>query len=272
MITQLQELLRSAGLARISDEIEQIALSSIRLKTHEIDEAQLRLGITKFGGSPDFPQDWKWPERNGFALPFVGQINLSEIASYIPEQLLPSSGMLYFFFDMDAFFESWPRDWTTWAVFYNGNVSSTFQRAAIPGKSGTKKIYRPSAVTPIAEVTLPDYSQYDATSLKRLGLLEPLTDEEEQAYYKVQAQLAQRANVQWHIPIHRLLGYADPVQWDMQKDLLGEGVDWQLLLQVDSDAVPNTDWGDTGRIYYWICKHDLHMCKFNQMQLILQST
>lgn len=272
MITQLQELLRLAGLTHVRGEIEQIALSSIRLKAHEVDEPLLKLGITKFGGSPDFPQGWVWPERNGFTLPFVGQINLSEIAPYTTEHLLPNSGMLYFFFDVDAFFETWPRDRTTWAVLYDGNVSSTLQRAAIPEKSAKKRIYRPSAMTLVAEVTLPDYSQYDATSLKRLGLLKPLTDEEEQAYYEVQAQLAHRAGYQWHIPIHRLLGYADPVQWDMQRDLPGECVDWQLLLQVDSDAAPDTDWGDTGRIYYWICKHDLRQCKFDQVQLILQCT
>ena len=272
MTVQLQALLHAAGLARVSNEIERVSLASIRLRTHEIDEAQLRLGMTKFGGSPDLPQNWKWPECDGFALPFVGQINLSEIASSIPEQSLPSSGILYFFFDVDAFFESWPRNWTTWAVLYNGNVSSSLRRTAFPEKSGKKRIYRPSVVTLFAEITLPDYSQYDATSCKQLDLLEPLTDEEEQAYYEVQAKLAHRASSRRHIPIHRLLGYADPVQWDMQKDLPGEGGDWQLLLQVDSDATPDTDWGDTGRIYYWIRKHDLYMCKFDQVQLVLQST
>ncbi|SRR5579875_104028 len=104
MNSQLQELLRLAELTRVGGEIEQAARPSIRLSAHVVDETQFQPGITKFGSTPDFPQGWVWPQRNGFALPFVGQINLSEVAPYTPEHLLPDSGMLYFFFDMDAFF------------------------------------------------------------------------------------------------------------------------------------------------------------------------
>jgi len=123
-----------------------------------------------------------------------------------------------------------------------------------------------------AELTLPDYNQYDATSLERLGLSQPLTDEEELAYYAVQAQLAGRAGAKYHTPIHRLLGHPDDVQWDMHRDLEGPATDWLLLLQVDSDDAPKTDWGDTGRIYYWIRVRDLAVNNFGQTQLILQST
>lgn len=272
MTTQLQELLGSVGLTRVSGKLEQVALPSIRLRAHTVDETQLKPGITRFGSTPDFPQGWVWPERNGSALPFVGQINLSEIAPYIRESLLPDSGILYFFFDVDTFFETWPHDRTTWSVLYDGSALSALRPVAIPETIARKRRYRPSPVTLATEITLPDYSQYDSTSLQRLGLRKPLTDEEELAYYQVQAQLAQRAGVQRHIPIHRFLGHADPVQWDMQSELAEKGGDWQLLLQVDSDAAPDMDWGDTGRIYYWIRKQDLVQCNFSQVQLILQCT
>ena len=74
-------------------------------------------------------------------------------------------------------------------------------------------------------MTLPDYSQYDSTSVERLGLSGPLTDEEEQAYYRIQAQLAGRADAKYHLPIHRLLGHPDEVQWDMHGDLGGGSAD-----------------------------------------------
>lgn len=272
MSMPLLELLHSAGFTRISSKILQVALPSIRLRAHAVDGTQLQLGATRLGGTPDFPQGRIWPERQGTALPFIAQINLSEVASYASGHLLPVSGMLYFFFHVDAFLETWPRDRGTWSVLYERSTPSALQRIAIPETVARKRRYQPSAVTFVTETTLPDYSQYDYTSLQRLGLLNPLTDEEELAYHYVQAQLAQRSKAQRHIPIHRLLGHADPVQWDMQSELTEGGRDWQLLLQVDSDATPDMDWGDTGRIYYWIRKQHLLLCDFSQVQLILQCT
>ena len=132
--------------------------------------------------------------------------------------------------------------------------------------------YRPCKVTFSTEITLPDYSKHDSTSLKRLGLSEFLTDEETQAYYKVQNQLAGTDGSKYHVPINRLLGHADVVQWDMHRDLPGNPSEWQLLFQMDSDGSPDTEWGDTGRIYFWIRTQDLIESDFSRTELILQST
>jgi hypothetical protein len=267
----LQELLSTAGLTRVQTEIEQVAFPSIRLTTHAVNEAQLELGATRFGGAPDLAALQPWPEHNGSPLPFVAQINLSEVALYDTMRLLPNEGMLSFFFDIDAFFDSWPSPQSVWRVLY-GYHAGALQQASLPERGAKRKHYRPSLVTISPEMTLPDYSQYDATSLQRLGLLEPLTQEEEEAYYEVQAQLVGTVGATFHVPLHRLLGHPDDVQWDMHDDLSGSPTDWQLLLQIDSDGVPNTEWGDTGRIYYWIRTQDLARRDFSQVTLLLQST
>jgi uncharacterized protein YwqG len=272
MITSLNELLRTAGLTRVGKEIERVALPSIRLIAHRADEAHLRLGTTKIGGSPDLPQGRAWPASKGSALPFVAQINLSDVVPYDTEHLLPASGLLYFFFDVDVFFETWPRDWHTWSVILDRSPISALQRVAMPDGAVTKRRYRSTVLTCSPELTLPDYSQYDSTSRERLGLFEELTAEEEQAYYDVQSQLAGGTETKRHRPLHRLLGHADPVQWDMHSELPGEAADWRLLFQLDSDSTPHTKWGNTGRIYYWIRTKDLQQGDFNQAQLILQST
>jgi uncharacterized protein YwqG len=268
----LQELLYSVGLDRLITEITNAALPSIRLKTYPLDERQFERGATKFGGSPDFPMRFSWPEYNGLPIPFLAQINLHEVASYDTKHFLPSEGMLYFFFDIDAFFESQPRHQNIWRVLYDRSAPTTLQRVAIPEMIAKRNNYRPSAVTYSTEMTLPDYSRYDATSIKRLGLSEPLTVEEERAYYEVQSQLAGTVGTKYHLPLHRLLGHPDDVQWDMHRDLPDAPADWQLLFQVDSDSVPNTEWGDTGRIYYWIRAEDLAKRDFTGVELILQST
>jgi uncharacterized protein YwqG len=271
-MSTLQELLCAGGLTRVSAEIAQVALPSIRLKAHAVDETHLEPGATKFGGSPDLPAGSAWPHHNGSPLPFVAQLNLSEVARYDTMHLLPDEGKLYFFFDIDAFFDSWTRQQTIWRVWYDHNAHTALQRVALPERGAKRNHYRPSRVTFSAEMTLPDYSQYDATSIQRLGLSGPLTDEEEWAYDEVQAQLAGTIGTSSHIPLHRLLGHADAVQWDMHRDLPGVPTDWQLLFQVDSDGVPDTEWGDTGRIYYWIRTRDLAKRDFSGVELRLQST
>jgi uncharacterized protein YwqG len=192
-MNQLQELLDATGLTRVSAEIMQVALPSVRLKAHSVEERQIKRGATKFGGSPDLPAGYAWPHRDGMPLPFVAQINLSEVVPYDSLHLLPGEGMLYFFFDIDAF-------------------------------------------------------------------------------YEVQAQLAGTAGTKYHIALHRLLGHPDDVQWDMHRDLEGAPTEWQLLFQMDSDGAPDTEWGDTGRMYYWIRTRDLAKRDFSEAELILQST
>jgi hypothetical protein len=64
-MSTLQELLSAGELTRVSAEIAQVALPSIRLKAHAVDETQLEQGATKFGGSPDLPAGYAWPEHSG---------------------------------------------------------------------------------------------------------------------------------------------------------------------------------------------------------------
>lgn len=63
---------------------------SISIKRVEQDH---KLGSSKWGGSPDLPTDFEWPE----GLHFVFQINFSEIHELDLQDQLPASGMLYYF-------------------------------------------------------------------------------------------------------------------------------------------------------------------------------
>ena len=94
--------------------------------------------------------------------------------------------------------------------------------------------------------------------------------------------------------IHKLLGYPDPVQNEMQTEcqLVSNGIycgdadgyrsaraealrpgaaDWRLLLQVDSEEDrAGMMWGDVGRVYFWIRDQDLRMRNFDAVWCILQ--
>ena len=79
-------------------------MNSIRLKT-KYAENELPIGASKLFGNPDVPRGFEWPyiEVDGeeYDLSFIGQINLSEVAKYDKDGLLPGKGMLYFFYDLD---------------------------------------------------------------------------------------------------------------------------------------------------------------------------
>src|SRR5690349_170759 len=90
-------------------------LPSIRLVAQhpEVGE-EARVGGCRIGGAPDLPQGTEWPRLSadarrlaepgapsGEPLSFLLQVNLAETAFADREQLLPKSGMLYFFFHLD---------------------------------------------------------------------------------------------------------------------------------------------------------------------------
>ena len=79
-------------------------MNSIRLNTNYVDE-KLPVGASKFFGAPDIYEGFEWPtiEVDGeeYDMPFIGQINLRDAATYDLDGLLPKTGMLYFFYDLD---------------------------------------------------------------------------------------------------------------------------------------------------------------------------
>ena len=79
-------------------------MNSIRLKTSYVDE-KLPVGASKLFGAPDIFDGFEWPtiEVDGeeYDLSFVGQINLAEATKFDKDGVLPKTGMLYFFYDLD---------------------------------------------------------------------------------------------------------------------------------------------------------------------------
>jgi uncharacterized protein YwqG len=45
---------------------------------------------------------------------------------------------------------------------------------------------------------------------------------------------------------------------------------WRLLLQLDTDEQPDWEWGESGRIYFWIRQSDLAENAFAHVWLVLQ--
>jgi len=72
------------------------------LKTNK--SQAVKIGETKLGGCPHFSKNINWPKSDfdNQYLSFLGQINLQEISKFDELKLLPKSGVLYFFFNIDS--------------------------------------------------------------------------------------------------------------------------------------------------------------------------
>jgi uncharacterized protein YwqG len=79
---RVAEALRRAGLADIVERVRPHARPSVRLRRAAADDAEIPVGATKFGGSPDLPAGTPWPMRDRRPLGFVGQVALAANGVY----------------------------------------------------------------------------------------------------------------------------------------------------------------------------------------------
>lgn len=80
---------------------------------------------------------------------------------------------------------------------------------------------------------------------------------------------------------HQFTGYSIPIQ-DPMVEWCQEGLQaklnepsslesWRMLLQIDADESVGFDWGDAGRVYFWIREVDLVDLAFERTWMVTQS-
>ena len=87
---------------------------------------------SKIGGKPYLPKDFIWPYYQGLPLSFLAQISLEEVSLLDKDKLLPSTGMLYFFYELET--QEWgysPQNKGCAKVFYFED-SSNFELIDFP--------------------------------------------------------------------------------------------------------------------------------------------
>ncbi len=260
----LHQMLLDAGLGRVADVIEREARPSIRLTAHPVAyEAEIPLGASKLGGSPDLPPGFDWPRHDGFPLAFIAQINLADAALYDVEKLLPPTGLLHFFFTYDRRMkEPWPPKSSMWRVQFTDDAPS-LQRVPMPPPLPERKDegpYEPATLTFASEVTFAGYLPYfhngDHRGLQAYAKDVPeFSEAEREAYYGTSEAIQGRAHTK-----NRTLGHPDAIQHlDLQPDHV-------LLLQVDSEEGLGMMWGDVGRLYWWMDREALLRRDFSHVK------
>lgn len=278
----------------ISQRLHTLFRNAILLQFHTPDTAPLPLGGSKFGGQPHLPKDFQWPmfstatyddkQVRERPLSFLMQINLAEIVPYDRDGLLPSTGMLYFFYELDS--QRWgfdPEDKGCARVFYVDVSPETLTALPFPGELGEDFRLPELEIAFSTQPNLPDWEEFAQENAEELD-------------WETYDQARQQLGVSTPETCSKLLGYADIIQncmleecelvtrgsytgsgWpDMTEaqraQLAQDAQEWILLFQLDTVESGDFElmFGDCGRIYFYIRKQDLACQRFDQCWLILQ--
>jgi uncharacterized protein YwqG len=271
-----QQIFEQNGIENIWPIVEPLIRNSIEIDFQYLNETSISLGNSKLGGQPDLPVSIGWPKDNaGDSLSFLGQLNFSETLSHDTERLLPSSGIAYFFYDAEQGVWGYdPNDQDKFKVIYTEATESLI-RSAFPEDLPQQSRFKACGLKFCSTVSLPSWENETIHGL--------MTDDEADTYAGI--NIPDKAT--------KLLGYADPIQGEMEeecafiangiycgdtnqyqhpraKEIIRQKDQWQLLFQIDSESDSGMDWGDGGRLYFWIKKDDLKDKKFDKCWLILQ--
>lgn len=303
---RFKQKVEASELSSYASTLANLAVPCIRITTSPEPDNNLAPGSSKFGGTPDLPEHFEWPYYKKNPLAFLAQINFADVASYNFDRMLPESGILSYFYELEAF--SWgsnAEDIGSWKAYYFENSEKLVRTAPkinpnYPAQEHERKglfnkvisnffkgrsllasqiielphKFNPCRLTFTPEISLPGYERKEFEQLK-------LTEDEFELYYELYDSIFSTYHgANW------LLGYPQPVQNDDmelechsalhnisitdRKVLFEQAADWLLLMQIDSDHNAKMMWGDAGILYLWIKKQDLLHKNFDNVWTILQ--
>ena len=250
---------------------------------------------SKIGGKPYLPKDFIWPYYQELPLSFLAQINLKEVNSLDKDRLLPSKGMLYFFYELET--EEWgykPQSKGCAKVFYYEDISN-FSLIDFPENMEDDYKIPEFKVNFKSNISLPSYEDF----FNLVEDKEKLEDITENEFYDIYHSAYDELSKKYLVPIEKyikLLGYPDVIQNSMEEECAaiargfnmgGIGYlylkkyhdeikkaskDWILLFQMDTIESDDYElmFGDCGHLYFWIKKEDLKNKNFENIWLILQ--
>ena len=270
-IEEFKNRLDTNGLGKYFDKFQPLLRNTIRLYQKATDENEIVLGQTKIGGKPDLPNEISWVTETNIVetteskkeetitkpLSFIAQINLSETSVFDEENLLPKTGLLYFFYSAEQ--EVWGfdhKDKNKFKVIYWNGDFIKLKRTEFPNDLPDYSCFEPCSVDIKSEISLPSDGH---------EVFEDFADGEDHKFWE---EVYNDSN------LNKLSGYSDNIQNEMELkcELVTNGLycgdptgyndprakanakNWRLLLQIDSNEENGMMWGDCGRLYFWIKK------------------
>ncbi|MDK7675132.1 YwqG family protein [Vaginella massiliensis] len=281
-MNKLKEQFQKYGFTEVFEVLAPQARAAIHMLPGEVqsDEQTIKTGASKLGGCPDLPkgQPWLTNEETGDLMSFFAQINLAEIHPFDAGHELPSSGMLYFFYDVKYF--SWgfdPKNKVGSRVFFYEGPQEALER--VPTPEGATE-YRASSLSFKTVEEVPEISSHLANA--------DITEEQEDDYLDLLDEMSSGE------AIHKLLGHSNNIQNGMELmcELVHHGIycgtsaayrdpkinqyreqvsRWKLLCQINTSNDHGIALGDEACLYFWITEEDLKNRHFERAWQVLQS-
>ena len=261
---------------------------TVGIRTKSSDDKNVKVGKSKIGGKPDLPKDFEWPKSDDKSMLFCAQYNLSELAKFDKENVLPKKGFFYIFLSLD-------QEWNE----FNG-VNQPFKfifsetenivRTEFPNDLEENQTFKTAEIEYFQFYTIPDDENYKLFEFEKkyedfyFYFYQP-TDE-----YLIE-ELYEDSN-----KMHQILGYDRSIQSSVvyefaskelglylaessehkkrSNDILELSKTYELLLQLDCDD-PNTDlskYGGSGTYYFGLFKTDLEKKNFDDIKMSFQMT
>lgn len=205
-----------------------------------------RAGASHFGGMPELPPGTRWPRGGGRPLALLLQLGLADLRGIAGTHLLPSDGTLWFFYDVIG--QPWglrQRERSGWRVLH-APADAVLRPARHPAGLPDEHVLPLVTCTPQPTVTFPGPHSDRA-----------VIDGDDDLLYRELVLGGDRIR-------HLLLGHPDPIQ----RDPVGRGS--VSLLQLDTDPLLGTSWGDSGKLHWTIGAVALAERRFDTTWLELQ--
>ncbi|MBA3708018.1 MAG: DUF1963 domain-containing protein [Planctomycetes bacterium] len=259
-----------AGLASFRSEILLSARRSVRLTLTD-EEDHIRLGNTRFGGTPDLPDSVPYPMTNGKHWIFHAQIELAPIAPF--QVYLPRSGLLQFFTEDEEYakrakvlYHPSPSQLRTYhhpdpTKFHDSNISAPYH-----GFKAT------SALT----YSLPclyrdDERVNDATR----RLIEIQDDPQFSEAYRAMGEMLYKEDdtggEYHHINSYVFTQHESPEERAAEK-CGGLSDEWMVLLSLGYGRKTGYCFWDAGTLTYSIHKRDLQIADFSNVFASIESS
>lgn len=250
------------------------SLTSIEIGFKMLKNKEPDIGISKIGGTPDLPRSIGWRNyqqkyktiKTNFLLMskeievtkekplvFVAQINLKDVKPYDYEGLLPEEGILYFFYSPDQNFKH------PVVQYYNGSIGG-LQKTEFPKSFDKEDRLKSFELVAEPAVDVPDYMYHYFKDVIDYESMLPFY-----LYFddKFAIKMLGYPNFYFTYP-NEFVDREVKIKKSYAKDR-----DWILLFQIGSIQKANLNWGDSGKLYYWIRREDLLNKQFDKVEMVL---
>lgn len=217
------------------------------------------IGCSKYGGCPDVSEDFQWPvDDHNRPLSLLLQINCSDITPFDTDNLLPTSGLLYFFYELGE--QNWEGANNSVRVLYQDIENVKLRRADYPATLAEKFQLNERRLSFSIKESYPRLEDIVCQSHAACQRM----IEEMGSFYEAWERLHSESEV------GTMLGYADLIQAAVVDDLEENILLLQLFSIESADDTCEFQFGDLGTIYFYISRQDIKEKRFENIKFELQ--